>query len=104
TKNKILFIEEIGEDRYKLDRMLMHLYHADKFNDCNGIIYGDFNDCMKFNNEGNEIIDLLKEISEKVKKPSIYNLQSGHCMPMLTLPLGVHCSIDANNQKVKFIR
>lgn len=104
TKNKILFIEEIGEYIYKLDRMLMHLYHAEKLNDCNGIIYGDFNDCMKFNNEGNEIIDLLKEISEKVKKPSIYNLQAGHCMPMLTLPLGVHCNIDANDQRVKFMR
>ncbi|HSQ87959.1 LD-carboxypeptidase [Romboutsia sp.] len=104
TKNKILFIEEIGEYIYKLDRMLMHLYHAGKLNDCNGIIYGDFNDCMKFNDDDNDIIDLLKEISQKVKKPSIYNLQAGHCMPMLTLPLGTHCNINANDQIVKFMK
>jgi len=104
TKNKILFIEEIGEYIYKLDRMLMQLYHAGKLADCNGIIYGDFNDCRKFNDDDNEIIDLLKEISEKVKKPSIYNLQAGHCMPMLTLPLGAYCNIDASSQIIKFIR
>ena len=51
-----------------------------------------------------EIIDLLKEISEKVKKPSIYNLQAGHCMPMLTLPLGAYCNIDASSQIIKFTR
>lgn len=104
TKNKILFIEEVGEYIYILDRMLMHLYHAGKLTDCNGIIYGDFNDCKKSNNDDNEIIDLLKEISEKVKKPSIYNLKSGHCIPMLTLPLGEYCNIDASSQIIKFIR
>lgn len=104
TKNKILFIEEVGEYIYRLDRMLMHLYHAGKLTDCNGIIYGDFNDCRKFNDDDNEIINLLKEISEKVKKPSIYNLQAGHCMPMLTLPLGAYCNIDASSQIIKFTR
>ncbi len=102
TKNKILFIEETGEDIYKLDRMLTHLYHADKFKHCRGIIYGDFNDCKR-SNEG-EIIELLKETSERVKKPSLYNLQSGHCMPMITLPLGAYCQMDTNNQIIKFIR
>ncbi|WP_270939849.1 S66 peptidase family protein [Romboutsia lituseburensis] len=104
TKNKILFIEEIGEYIYRIDRMLMHLYHAGKLNDCSGIIYGDFNDCRKFNEEDNEIIDLLREISEKVNKPAIYNLQAGHCMPMLTLPLGANCYMDATNCNVKFMR
>lgn len=104
TRNKILFIEEIGEYIYRIDRMLMHLYHAGKLEDCNGIIYGDFNDCRKFNDDDNEIIELLKEISQKVNKPAIYNLQAGHCMPMLTLPLGVKCSMDATNQRVKFMR
>ena len=104
TRNKVLFIEEIGEYIYRIDRMLMHLYHAGKLDDCNGIIYGDFNDCRKFNDDDNEMIELLQEISEKVNKPAIYNLQAGHCMPMLTLPLGVKCSMDATNQRVKFMR
>ncbi|MGL4913947.1 MAG: S66 peptidase family protein [Romboutsia sp.] len=104
TRNKILFIEEVGEYIYRIDRMLMHLYHAGKLDDCNGIIYGDFNDCRKFNDDDNEMIELLQEISEKVNKPAIYNLQAGHCMPMLTLPLGVKCSMDATNQRVKFMR
>jgi muramoyltetrapeptide carboxypeptidase len=102
TKNKILFIEETGEDIYKLDRMLMHLYHADKLKHCRGIIYGDFNDCKRSNED--EIIELLKETSERVKKPSLYNLQSGHCMPMVTLPLGGYCQMDTNDQIIKFIR
>lgn len=104
TKNKILFIEEIGEYTYRVDRMLTHLYHAGKFSDCNGIIFGDFKDCRKSNDEDTAIYKLLKEISKKCNKPAIYNLKSGHCMPMVTLPMGLECKMDATNKEVIILR
>ena len=101
TKNKILFIEEIGEYTYKVDKMLNHLQMAGKFNDCNGIIFGEFTNCKKaFQNEEG-ILDILKEIAQKNKKPAIYNLKSGHCIPMVTIPLNMSCYLNCNENQIK---
>lgn len=104
TKNKILFIEEVGEYIYRIDRMLTHLSLAGKLSDCNGIIFGDFSDCRKSNEYDPNIYDLLSEVSLKANKPAIYNLKSGHCMPMVTIPLGAYCIMDADRKKIEFRR
>lgn len=100
VKNKILFIEEVGENIYRLDRMLTQLELAGKFKDCKGIIFGDFEDCNKEKEDDYELYDLLLDRVEKYKKPCLYNLQSGHCMPMISIPLGVLCKLDATNKKI----
>lgn len=104
TKDKILFIEEIGEYIYRIDRMLNHLYVSGKFSDCNGIIFGDFKDCRKSNEEDSEVYKLLREISIKSDKPALYNLKSGHCTPMVTLPLGLECIMNATTRKIQIIK
>lgn len=100
VKDKILFIEEIGESIYKIDRMLTQLELAGKFNDCKGIIFGDFEDCNKEREEDYDLYDLLLNKIKKYNKPCIYNLQSGHCKPMISMPLGVNCELDATNKKI----
>ena len=102
TNGKILFIEEVGEYIYRIDRLLTQLSLAGKFKDCKGIIFGDFSDCRKSNKDDFEIYDLQKEIAFKYKKPTIYNLNAGHCMPMVTIPFGIKCILDANNCTIKF--
>lgn len=100
VKDKILFIEEIGESIYKIDRMLTQLELSGKFNDCKGIIFGDFEDCNKEREEDYDLYDLLLNKIKKYNKPCIYNLQSGHCKPMISMPLGVNCNLDATNKKI----
>ncbi|RDY25660.1 LD-carboxypeptidase [Romboutsia weinsteinii] len=95
TKGKVLFIEEIGETIYKLDRMLTQLSLAGKFDDCEGIVFGDFCECNK-GKEDFELVEILRDRVEKFNKPCIYNLKSGHCMPMVTIPMGVKCKLDAS--------
>lgn len=104
TKNKILFIEEIGEYTYKLDKMLNHLQMAGKFNDCSGIIFGEFTNCKKAFKNDEEILNILQEIVIKNKKPTIYNLKSGHCIPMVTIPLNMNCCLDCNKNEIKIIK
>lgn len=101
TKDKILFIEDIGENIYRLDRMLTSLDLAGKFKDCAGIIFGDFCDCTKSNEDDFELEELFLDIVAKYNKPCISNLKSGHCTPMVTLPLGAHCELDATNKIIK---
>lgn len=102
TKNKILFIEEVGEYIYRIDRLLKHLDLANKFKDCNGIIFGDFADCRKSTSSDCDVVELLREIANKYKKPTLYNLKSGHCVPMITIPLGVQCTIKSSQSIIKF--
>lgn len=104
TKGKIIFIEEIGESIYKIDRMLTQLGLAGKFDDCEGIIFGDFCDCQKDDDDEFTIEEILKDRVEKYNKPCIYNLKSGHCMPMITIPFGIKCKLDASNQTIQFFR
>lgn len=102
TKDKILFIEETCEYVYNVDRMLNHLDMAGKFKDCKGIIFGDFNQCKKARDDDWTVEEVLKDIAEKYKKPTIYNLQSGHCEFVGTIPLGAMCYLDADKKTVKF--
>lgn len=100
TKNKILFIEEIGEYTYKVDKMLNHLQMAGKFDDCVGIIFGEFTNCEKAYLNDADILDILKEIVSKNKKPAIYNLKSAHCIPMITIPLNMNCYLNCDENKI----
>lgn len=102
TKNKILFIEETSEYVYNVDKMINHLHMAGKFEDCKGIIFGDFCNCRKVRDGDWAVEDIIDEIAKAYKKPTIYNLQSGHCIPVGTIPLGAMCYLDANNKVVKF--
>lgn len=102
TKDKILFIEETSEYVYNIDKMINHLHMAGKFEDCKGIIFGDFDNCRKVRDEDWAVEDIINEIAQRYKKPTIYNLQSGHCVPVGTIPLGAMCYLDATNKIVRF--
>ena len=104
TKGKILFIEDVGESIYRLDRMLTQLALGGKFTDCEGIIFGDFSNCRKDNDDDFSVEELLLDRISKYNKPCICNLKSGHCMPMVSLPFGVNCRLDATNKTIKFYK
>lgn len=100
-KGKILFIEEIGEEPYNIDRMLNQLRLSGKLKEANGIILGDFNNCES--EKHNENLTLEQVINDQIKpigKPTIYNLQAGHCNPMVTLPFGVRVRLDADKKEL----
>lgn len=105
TKNKILFLEEVEEVPYKIDRMLTQLKQSGKLKDANGIILGSFTNCIASNNKKSlSLQEIFTEIILPLKKPTISNLACGHCMPTLTLPLGAKVFLDANNKKIKLIQ
>lgn len=97
TKNKIIFLEDIGEKTYRVDSMLTQLRNAGKFRDCAGIILGAWTDCPP---EYPEKTLLLPEIFEQLilpaGKPAIMDVACGHVLPTLSLPLGRMCTLDAN--------
>lgn len=98
TRGRILFLEDIGEKTYRLDHMLTHLRLAGKFDDCAGIVLGTFVDCpVEFPDFGFTLEEIVRDIVQPCGKPVFMGLQAGHCSPKMTLPLGVHCRMNADN-------
>ncbi|MGD9568829.1 MAG: LD-carboxypeptidase [Sedimentibacter sp.] len=107
TRNKILFIEEINEPIYKIDRMLNTLALAGKFEQCAGVVFGTFVGCEREQKayEGGLDLTLEEVINNTVvpfKKPIICNFKAGHSFPQPTLPLGTKVKIDADLNMVIF--
>ena len=97
TKGRILFIEEVSERTYCVDRMLTQLRLAGKFDDCAGVVFGDFADCNIENPEfGLTLEEIIRDVVAPCGKPIFTGLRCGHCSPKLTLPLGVKCRMDAD--------
>jgi len=99
TKGKILFIEDIDEELYKIDRMLTQLRLSGKLNDAKGFVLGNWNNCVAKEPEKSlTLMEIFEEILVPIGKPTIYNVMIGHCEPMITLPLGVNSILDAENK------
>ncbi len=97
TKGKLLFLEDIDEEPYRVDRMLTQLRLAGKLKECKGIILGDFNNCTpKSYNPSLTLMEVFQDIIVPSGKPTIYNFKAGHCMPMITIPFGVKAVLDAD--------
>jgi muramoyltetrapeptide carboxypeptidase len=91
TNGKILFIEDISEYRYNIDRMMWQLLRAGKLDELAGLIVGSFNDT-----QDNEIPFGITEqeiVHEKVKKfkyPVCFDFPVGHQAQNLALKIGSH--------------
>lgn len=97
ARGKILFFEDIDEHPYRIDRMLTQLRLAGKFDECSGILLGDWNNCVP--EEGTrslELMEIFRDILVPTGKPTMAGFQAGHCAPMITLPFGVEAVLDAD--------
>lgn len=102
TRGKILFIEDVDEPVRKLDRMMHQLRYSKKLDMAAGIIFGDFTDCVNTVDRSYDVIEMLKELLADYQKPVMYNIKSGHCFPMSTIPLGARCMMDTTSKTIKF--
>jgi muramoyltetrapeptide carboxypeptidase len=87
TKDNILFIEEVGESPYKIDRMVTQLILSEKLKECEGIILGQFTECED-SSSGFSLNEVIQDRLLSLNKPVFMNLASGHDNPNLTLPIG----------------
>lgn len=102
TKGKILFIEEVGESLSRLERTTYHLRNAGKFAECAGIILGQFTDCENKDVPSFTEIECYRDALEGLDIPVLYNVQSGHDYPMMTLPFGAKCTMDTAARTISF--
>ena len=105
TTNKIIFIEEVGEYLYHIDRMLHSLKRADYFSKCSGLIIGDFTDIKKNETKfGKNLYEIINEIVEEYNFPVIYGFSAGHGHKNLPLIFGrnVEITVSKNKSEIRF--
>lgn len=99
TAGKILFLEEVGEEPYRVDRMLTQMKQAGKFNKVKGIILGIFTSAESKKENYPESLSLFEVLSDRLAGlgvPVVYGMSFGHIVNKFTLPVGVHCTFDAD--------
>lgn len=103
TRGSILFIEDVGEAPYRIDRYLSELKLAGKLDLVNGIIIG------RFSRRETEAPDrstdfkmhqVFQQYFSKMKVPVIFNFPSGHGSKNVSLPLG--CIVEINTEYETF--
>ncbi|KHF39338.1 peptidase S66 [Halalkalibacter okhensis] len=102
--NKVLFIEEVDEEPYRLDRMLNQLRLAGKFADAKAIVLCDFHNCVPMKRmQSLSINQLFYDHIVPFQKPTLSGLSIGHCSPNLAVPIGIEAHVDATKKTVTII-
>lgn len=93
AEGAILFIEDINEPLYRIDRLLTHLRLAGTLHKLRGVLVGDVAGVDPIALEG-----LLKQTFASLRIPVLAGWRSGHCDPNLTLPMGALVRLDAGSK------
>lgn len=97
TKDSILLLEDRAMKPYQVDRVLMHLKQAGKFEGVRGILIGEFPDSPPAIAGAPTVKEVCSRILRPLGIPIVYGAPVGHTpRPMLTIPLGIKARLDAD--------
>ena len=93
TAGRLLFIEDVNEKPYRVDRMLTQLRLAGKLDDVVGVIFGEMTGCVSGPQEKVTVIDVIRDAFAGARIPVVFGLSTGHGSGATTLPLGVRARL-----------
>ena len=99
TKGKILFIEDVGEYLYRIDRMMWTLKRSRKLDQIAGLIVGDFNE-MKDNDEpfGKSAYEIIAKAVKEYDYPVCFGFPAGHQKDNKSLILGRRVNLSIGDK------
>ena len=101
TKNKILFIEDIGEHIYNIDRMLYQLKRSGKLSNLTGLIVGGFTDMLDTERPfGKKVYKLINEITAAYDYPVCFGFPVSHEKENYALKIGCTYNLKVGKSKV----
>ena len=102
----ILFVEEVGEEIYRVDRMLTQLKLAGILEQLAGFIFAQCQDCPPEEDQEPTLtlIQVLSDLVEPLGIPAWYGSMIGHIRDKFTVPLGVEVEIDADRGTIEMLQ
>lgn len=101
----ILFLEDVEEKPYRVDRYFAQIKLAKIFDKMSGLILGNFTDCEETDPSKKSLTlnEVVYEYFSKMKKPIIYNVIYGHIKSKNTMPIGVKARINATKGEFEIL-
>ncbi len=101
--NKIVFLEDVGEKPYRIDRMLTQLTQAGVFKKAKAILFGVFEDCeAPDTSQSFTLKQVLEDRIAPLNIPSAYGFPFGHISYNSVLPIGGKVQVNTQNIILKF--
>jgi muramoyltetrapeptide carboxypeptidase len=101
TRGAVLFLEDVGERPYRIDRTLTTLRHAGWLDRVAAVVIGQLSECEP-GADGVTVDEVLDERLSCLDRPVVAGLQAGHVDDNLPLPLGARVVVDADAGVVRF--
>ncbi|MBN1599714.1 MAG: LD-carboxypeptidase [Bacteroidales bacterium] len=106
TRNKILFIEDVGEQLYHLDRIMQNFKLSGKLDSLKGLIVGSFTDMKdKKRPFGKTAYEIILDAVKKYRFPVVFDFPAGHTQNNVPFILGseVELHVQKNRSTVKYL-
>lgn len=105
TKDSILFLEDVGEEPFRIDRMISQLKIAGKFRDAKGIIFGECAGCNFDKLNSSRVWDyalgeILDQAFSDLNIPIVYGITIGHTSNQITLPIGLKATMNSDEGSI----
>ncbi|MCA9235092.1 MAG: LD-carboxypeptidase [Planctomycetales bacterium] len=99
SRGAILFLEDVGEQPYRIDRMLAQLKLSGYLDEVAGVLLGQFTDCTAADEKPSlDLATVFADYLQPLGVPVLAGFPSGHVRDNLALPLGTRVQLDADRQ------
>lgn len=103
-KGKILFLEEVKEEPFRIDRMIVQLKQSGIIEQLNGIIIGKFRDCVAEEPDFSFTCEeIFKDHFSRLKIPVYSGAMIGHILNKFTVPIGVRAKMNADKGEFELL-
>lgn len=101
VENGILFVEDVNEHPYRIERMILQLYHSGILASQHALVFGDFSgySLTEYDN-GYDFETMLDWLRSYITVPIVTGLPFGHVRDKVTLPVGAPACLISDNQSV----
>jgi muramoyltetrapeptide carboxypeptidase len=97
----IVFLEDVGEAPFRIDRMLTQLRNANYFANAKGIIFGEMTKCS---DPYNDLKSVVRDVLKDFNGPIAFGLESGHGADFASVLLGQFAQLDASAGTISWIQ
>jgi muramoyltetrapeptide carboxypeptidase len=103
AQRKLLFLEDLGERGYRIDRMLEQFRQGGVLKKCDGIILGDFLGGEEPATKKNNFAQVFKRWAGDLEIPLFQGVQAGHAMIQRPVPLNTPCVLEMEKSHGRLI-
>ncbi len=103
TNGKILFLEDVNEAPYRVDRMLRQLQLSGQLDSPAAVLLGQFRQCEAGDGPSLSLNEVFSDYFSDAPYPVVNHFPAGHVSINMTLPFGVRARVDANRREVRVL-